>query len=545
LYGSTKASQQVLTAFQCISFDHLLIAVVDTETLREIAARSDVIIPPEDEEHYRYLLDSFDATAQQVADLPAYTNPELLPDPTTLPRKFWKEQNNPLNAWSHRTNIISNSPTSDTLSGRTVAIKDNISISAIPITVGTFPELLVGKSEFPTSEIDAVVVSRILSAGGQITGSATCEHFSLTPLSYTSASGPVHNPWKKGWTAGGSSSGPAALVGVSQIREWRKRHGLPYNEDQLGPGVDMAIGGDQGGSIRIPAAYCGIYGLKPTYGLVPYTGIFSLCPLIDHTGPIAKSIQDIAKLLGVIAGYDGFDPRMTPESPRRNEVNDYHNILSSWIKEKKQNLEWTPESAGRGFKIGVIKESFQVLGLSDEVKRIVSAAIERFKAIGATVEEVSIPMHLIGPAIWTIATRIPMATQGFQNRSLPMLCPPLPGISPPPFSQKAYEILTKHNPAVVNVIFNSTFLLHNQEPDLQAKAMMHVYQLRAAYDDALTKYDVLITPLNSKLGSKHPTYEMNVQEKTAPSIGATLNTCQFNCTGREYSKRELISSEKS
>ncbi len=502
------------------------------------------MIPPEDEEHYRYLLDSFDATAQQVADLPTYVNPELLPDPSTLPRTFWKEQNNPLNAWSHRTNILSASPTSRTLSGRTVAIKDNISISAIPITDGTFPELLVGKPEFPTSEIDAVVVSRILSAGGRITGTATCEHFSMTPLSYTSASGPVHNPWRKSWTAGGSSSGPAALVGVSQIREWRKRHGLPFADDQLGLGVDMAIGGDQGGSIRIPAGYCGIYGLKPTHGLVPYTGILSLCPLIDHTGPMAKSVQDIATLLGVIAGYDGFDPRMTPESPRMNEAKDYHSILTSWIKEKKENREWTSESAGRGLKIGVIKESFQVLGLSDEVKRIVSAAIERFKTIGATVEEVSIPMHLIGPSIWTIATRVHIATQGFQNRPLPMLSHPLPGISPPPFSQKAYEILTKHNPAVVNVIFNSTFLMHNREPNLHAKAMMHVYQLRAAYDEALAKFDVLVTPLNSKLGSKHPTYEMDVQKKTAPSIGATLNTCQFNCTGRKYSMRELIFSEK-
>ena len=514
-----------------------MIVTVDIKSLRDVAARNNVIIPAEDEEHYRYLLDSFDASAQLVADLPAYTNPELLPDPATLPRKFWKEQNNPLNAWSHRTNITSTSPTSDTLSGCTVAIKDNISISAIPITDGTFPELLVEKSEFPTSEIDAVVVSRILSAGGQIAGSATCEHFSMTPLSYTSASGPVHNPWKKGWTAGGSSSGPAALVGVSQIHEWRKRHGLPPINDGLGPGVDMAIGGDQGGSIRIPAAYCGIYGLKPTHGLVPYTGILSLCPLVDHTGPMAKSVEDIAKLLGVIAGYDGFDPRMTPESPRRSEVKNYHSILLSWIKQKKEDGEWTPESAGRGLRIGIIKESFQVLGLSDEVRRIVTAAIERFKDIGATVEEVSIPMHLIGPSIWTIATRVSMATHGFQNHPLPMLNYPLSAISPPPFSQKAYETLTKYNPAAVNVVFSSTFLVHNRESNLQAKAITHVYQLRAAYDEALKKYDVLVTPLNPKLGSKHPTYEMNVREKTAPSIGATLNTCQFNCTGREYSRR--------
>lgn len=125
----------------------------------------------------------------------------------------------------------------------------------------------------------------------------------------------------------------------------------------------------------------------------------------------------------------------------------------------------------------------------------------------------------------------------FQNYPLLLLNHPLPGISPPPFDQKAYDILTKYNPAAVNVIFNSDFLIHNREPNLQAKAMTQVHQLRKAYDDVLANYDVLVTPVNPTTGSTHPTYEQTVGEKMAPSIGGTLNTCQFNITGRKSSFR--------
>ena len=101
--------------------------------------------------------------------------------------------------------------------------------------------------------------------------------------------GPVHNPHKMGYSAGGSSSGSAALVA----------HGE----------ADMAIGGDQGGSIRMPASFCGIYGMKPTHGLVPYTGIMPIEVFVDHTGPMTANVRDNALLLEVLAGPDGYDPR--------------------------------------------------------------------------------------------------------------------------------------------------------------------------------------------------------------------------------------------
>ncbi len=102
-------------------------------------------------------------------------------------------------------------------------------------------------------------------------GKANCEYFCFSAGSHTNATGPTHNPYRHGYSSGGSSSGCAALVGSGA--------------------VEMAIGGDQGGSIRQPSAMCGVYGMKPTHGLVPYTGVFPVDHTLDHIGPmtIARS----------------------------------------------------------------------------------------------------------------------------------------------------------------------------------------------------------------------------------------------------------------
>ena len=112
--------------------------------------------------------------------------------------------------------------------------------------------------------------------------------------SHTNSTGPVHNPHKMGYSAGGSSSGSAVVVALGE--------------------VDMAIGGDQGGSIRMPSSFSGTYGMKPTWGLVPYTGIMPIEIFVDHTGPMTANVADNALLLEVLAGDDGYDPRI--KSPK-------------------------------------------------------------------------------------------------------------------------------------------------------------------------------------------------------------------------------------
>src|ERR1700729_3850150 len=187
------------------------------------------------------------------------------------------------------------------LKGKNVVVKDNICLAGVPMMNGA------STLEGYVPDVDATVVQRILDAGGTIVGKSVCEYFCFSGGSHTSASGPVHNPHRHGYSAGGSSSGSATLVALGE--------------------VDMALGGDQGGSIRMPSAFCGTYGMKPTHGLVPYTGIMPIEIYIDHTGPITRNVSDNALLLEVLAGPDGYDPR-----PYDLKLHPYTRLLDGGVK---------------------------------------------------------------------------------------------------------------------------------------------------------------------------------------------------------------------
>lgn len=254
-------------------------------------------------------------------------------------------EENKYGAWYVKTTV--EGAASGKLKGKKVALKDNICLAGVPMMNGA------STLEGYTPDVDATVAQRILDAGGTIVGKTVCEYFCFSGGSHTSASGPVHNPHRMGYSAGGSSSGSAAVVVVGE--------------------VPMALGGDQGGSIRMPASFCGIYGMKPTHGLVPYTGIMPIELTLDHTGPMTATVEDNALLLEVLAGPDGLDPRQ------------YGGLAKPYR-----------EALGRGAKslrIAVVEEGFghpQSQTASDDLVR---AAAERFKGLGATVEKVSIPMH--------------------------------------------------------------------------------------------------------------------------------------------------------
>ena len=228
-----------------------------------------------------------DARIQEFLDvmqgtLDAYDVVDAMPDylpPVLYPRTAGHRpspEENPLNAWYVKTEV--RGAPRGPLHGRTVALKDNVCLAGVPMMNGA--STLKGY----TPDVDATVVTRLLDAGATIVGKAHCEYFCLSGGSHTNATGPVENPHRPGYSAGGSSSGSGALVG--------------------GGFVDMAIGGDQGRSIRIPSSYCGCYGMKPTHGLVPYTGVMPIESTIDHTGPMTRSVLDNAVMLQAIAGED-------------------------------------------------------------------------------------------------------------------------------------------------------------------------------------------------------------------------------------------------
>ena len=194
------------------------------------------------------------------------------------------DDENRLGGWYWKTEI--HGPPGGPLTGRTVAVKDNIAVGGVPLMNGS--AVLDGY----VPEQDATVVARVLAAGATIAGKAVCEALCYSGSSHTSDTGPVLNPYDLRRSSGGSSSGCGALLADRQ--------------------VDLAIGGDQGGSIRCPSSWSGVVGLKPTYGLVPYTGAFPLEMTLDHLGPMARTVADTALLLDVLAGPDGLDPRQAP-----------------------------------------------------------------------------------------------------------------------------------------------------------------------------------------------------------------------------------------
>jgi len=271
-------------------------------------------------------------------------------------------EDNLLNAWYVKTEITGKSD--GPLVGKRVALKDTICLAGVPMMNGS--SILEGY----TPEIDATIVTRMLDAGATIAGKAHCENFCLSGGSHTGAKGPIHNPWKRGYMAGGSSGGSAALVAAGE--------------------VDLAIGGDQGGSIRIPSSNCGVYGMKATHGLVPYTGVMPIEHTIDHVGPMSNNVADNALLLEVLAGEDGLDPRQ------------YKPIVQKYT-----------EAIGRGAKglrIGLLKEGFGRPESESDVDEMVMSAAARFRKLGALVENVSVPEHLLAADCWTA-----IALEGLQD----------------------------------------------------------------------------------------------------------------------------------
>ncbi|MCG8490821.1 MAG: ATP-binding cassette domain-containing protein, partial [Sneathiellales bacterium] len=263
-------------------------------TDEELAEYSEIIEP------YLQAYDRLDMTPDYLPEVRYPRAPGYHPDVT----------DNPLNAWYVKTEV--KGAMDGPLRGKRIALKDTICLAGVPMMNGS--SIMEGY----TPEIDATIVTRMLDAGAVIAGKAHCENFCLSGGSHTNAKGPIHNPWKRGYMAGGSSGGSAALVAAGE--------------------VDMAIAGDQGGSIRIPSSNCGVYGMKATHGLVPYSGVMPIEQTIDHVGPVTNTVADNALLLEVLAGEDGLDPRQ-------------YNV-------KTDNYTAAVNRGVGGLRIGVVKEGF-------------------------------------------------------------------------------------------------------------------------------------------------------------------------------------------
>jgi aspartyl-tRNA(Asn)/glutamyl-tRNA(Gln) amidotransferase subunit A len=244
------------------------------------------------------------------------------------------------------------------LCGIPLAIKDVILTAGVRTTAGS--KILASF----TAPYDATVTRRLREAGAVCVGKANCDEFAMGSSTENSGYGPARNPWDRERVPGGSSGGSASAVAARQA---------------LG-----ALGTDTGGSIRQPAAHCGVVGIKPTYGRVSRYGVIAYASSLDQVGPMTRTVRDAALLLEGIAGHDRLDSTSVPHAVPR-----YSETLDAGIK---------------GLRVGLPREYF-VEGMQSDVADAVRAAVRHLESLGAAVEDVSLPhTDYAIPAYYLIAT---------------------------------------------------------------------------------------------------------------------------------------------
>ena len=375
------------------------------------------------------------------------------------------------------------------LSGTRVAIKDSVAIAGIPMTCGS----KVLQSFVPTR--DSVVTERLLRAGAEIVATTNMDYLAFSGGGDTSAYGYTRNPFDTDRTAGGSSSGSGAA--------------LHYDD------IDVTIGCDQGGSIRVPAAWCGVVGLKPTHTLVPYTGIAGIDATYDHCGPMARTVADTARLLQVIAGAHDSDPRQAGGVT----AGDYVKAVGE-----------APDDL-KGVTIGVVAEGWvDPLGEKAETGDVVREAVERLASLGAEVREVSVAEHYVGGTVAIgcfiegMATLI--ASGGNSYHHMGEYWPELALAFGSGLAGYGDEL----SPQIKLALIFGGHLQQQYRGALYGRAQNLRPALRAGYDRALAECDFLVMPTTP--GPPHEfAPEMPISEHVTRGWGMLSNTSPTDMSG--------------
>lgn len=393
------------------------------------------------------------------------------------------DDSDPYNAWITRCSVEGND--SGPLEGWDVAVKDNIAVGGVEMTCGS--QVLEGY----VPKKDATVVSRLLEAGASIVGKTNLDDMAFTGNGHSSAFGPMLNPHDEDRLSGGSSGGSAIAVQQGE--------------------VDGALGGDQGGSIRVPAAWTGVVGHKPTHGLVPYTGAVGIENTIDHIGPITSSVNAAARMLSVISGRDSNDPRQ----PRSVPTEQYENNLNVDL----ENLE-----------VARIEEGFDRPESDTEVNEKVDEALDVLESEGATVDSVSIPLHEDAQDIYTVAlaegflasVRGEGAGHNWKGE----------------YNVQWIDVFGKSRrsqgggfpPSVKLTLLLGAYTSEEYHSKYYAKAMNLRQRLTEAYEDVLDQYDVVAMPTTPQRPHEYKP-DMDIFEWIGDAWTSLANTSTFNMTG--------------
>jgi len=321
----------------------------DVEDVKELAAQLGIHLTQAEAEIFAGRLEGQVGAMEEFLELRIAEHRPPLKYLTRDPGRRPTAEEDPLNAFIRKCEV--KGAAAGPLAGRTVALKDHTAVAGVPMTLGShFMDGYI-------PDFDASIVTRLLDAGATIVGKTNMEDFSFGGPGFSGVGdfGRPLNPHDPGYVTGGSSSGSGAAV--------------------AGGHVDIAFGGDQGGSIRIPAAWSGCVGLMPTHGLIPHSGIFGLEPSIDYTGPMTRTVEDLATVLACVAGPDGYDPRQA--------------TVPAALPDYVAALHQKPT----GLRIGVLAEGFGVPGAEPDVEKAVREAIAVIEGLGAGLEDVSVPLH--------------------------------------------------------------------------------------------------------------------------------------------------------
>ena len=429
------------------------------DKIARVAERYGVHLDEEDARFYRDFvveqLDMLDAFVQErlEEDRPPLLFPERAPGHRPTPAE------DPYDAWFWKCRIGGGDE--GVLAGKTVAYKDHIAVAGIPVNFGAY------ELDGTIPDFDATVATRVLAAGGTIVGKNTHHGFAgLRGLGgYLGDYWDAVNPHAADRQPGGSSSGSGVAVAAGE--------------------VDISFGGDQGGSIRIPASWCGVVGLMPTFGLVSHMGsTYGGEPTIDHIGPMARSVEDVAAALQAVAGYDGFDPRQGRDVP------DAIDALSGL------------REGVAGLRIGILEEGFDD-PLEPEIRDGVLEAAEVLRRAGATVSRISVPEHrTVGAAMGVLQFNGYRATRGAgafgygaKGYYPTSLIRPL---------ERLWQRADKLAPYIKLAYVMGELAREDHYGAVYAKAHNVRGPFTRAYDRALTEVDALLTPTMTSVAPPVP-----------------------------------------
>lgn len=374
---------------------------------------------------------------------------------------------NPHNGWITRFDLVR--PEADgRLRGLDVGLKDNLAVRGAPMTCGSraYEDHVPGQH--------ATVVERLLDAGARLRGKTNMDELAFAITGETSAFGPTTNPVDTDHVAGGSSSGSAALVAAGE--------------------VDLALGSDTGGSVRVPASYCGIVGIKPTHGTVPQDGFVNLASSLDHIGPLARDVETAALGLEVIAGTD---PVTEPPAFTSDIGTDLSEIT-----------------------VGVPEQYFE-RHVAEDVERTVRAAVGEFEDSGGTVESLDVPaLSLSRPAFWGIIPTEFAAvylTGGIGLRAEDPVDPTVVAAHDRALSVSEHALGTN----VKDMLTLGAYIIADQDGYQYVRGRALQRELREAFDTALTEVDVLAAPTAPQTALELGGF---VRGETAPPNWATHPT---------------------